>query len=97
MSSHSGLIQRLKCFLVCGQTHYKVILQRFHGYFLRHAQSAADLVHLITDVQDARLHHLVQLPEQRRGLVDVLLGRFAQTIAGKRPKPERVQSSLGLN
>lgn len=43
--------------------------------------SAADLVNHVSDLQDARPLHLVQLPEQRRRLVDVFLGRFALTIA----------------
>lgn len=48
--------------------------------------SAADLVHHVSDLQDPRLLHGVQLPEQRRLLVDVLLRRIAQTIADKKIK-----------
>lgn len=43
----------------------------------------ADLVDDVADVHDARLLHLVQLSEQRRRLVDVLLRGVALTVAAK--------------
>lgn len=42
-----------------------------------------DLVDDVADVHDARLLHLVQLSEQRRRLVDVLLRGVALTVAAK--------------
>lgn len=43
----------------------------------------ADLVHHVTDVQDARPLNGVQLSKEGRGFVDVPLRRFAKTIAVK--------------
>lgn len=51
----------------------------------------ADLVDDVANMQDARLLDLVQLSEQRRRLVDVLLGGFAQTIAAKQSSAKKIQ------